>query len=297
LRESRVLVSGAAGFIGSHLVRTLVAEGRDVHVLVRQGSSLTRLQDVLGQVEVHLSDFSDRSIPDLVREISPAVAFHLAWFTKPGRYLYAQPENLECLSGSLNLMIGLLNAGCERLVLAGTCLEGIEQEKTNIYVAAKRALHSVAGALDTHTMSTVCAHIFYLFGPHEDQHRVIPQVIGSLLKGSPIGVTKGEQVRDYLHVADVAKALSVLGDSNVGGSVDICSGRPVTLRYVLNRIGEETGKAGLIRFGEREYAADEVFEAVGDRAALDEIGWKPSRTLEEGLAQTIDWWKPHLDMG
>lgn len=291
MKGSRVLVTGAGGFVGSHLVKQLVQEGSDVHALVRPSSSLERLRDLSDRISVHQCDLSHQDLVRVAKTISPEVAFHLAWFAEPGRYLHAVAENLESLSGSLKLMEALLDSGCGRLVLAGTCLEGIESRQASVYVTAKRALHSVAETLDDAAMSTVCAHIFYLFGPYEDPRRVIPQVIRSLLAGRAISVTEGEQRRDYLYAGDVAAGLLALCNSQLTGSIDICSGQGVTLRHVLELIGEETGRPDLIGFGHREYASDEIFHAVGDRAALDQLGWQPSRSLEEGLAQTVEWWR------
>lgn len=270
----------------------LVREGHEVHALVRPGSSLTRIEDPEGP-ELHHWELSDGGITDLVRTTSPDLAFHLAWFAEPGRYLSDVPQNLGSLRASVELVGALIDAGCRRLVLAGTCLEGLDLKRASIYASAKRALHVLAEGIEASTMTTVCAHIFYLFGPHEDPRRVIPQVITSLLANAPIKVTRGEQIRDYLHVEDVASALCALSGSHVTGTADICSGGPVTLRSMFESIAEKIGRPELLRIGEVEYGDNEIFEAVGDPGHLEGIGWRPTRSLDEGIAQTIEWWRTH----
>lgn len=290
----RALVTGAAGFIGSHVVRALVERGADVHVLVRPTSSLDRLQAVRDRFRLEMSDLSDPGgVSAVVRRVSPDLTFHLAWYAEPGSYINAVPENLRSLEASSALLRSMIEAGSPRVVLAGTCLEFLHPSPRTIYAAAKRALHVLAEQLNGNGISAICAHIFHLYGPLEDERRVIPQVIRALLQGKQISVTAGEQERDYLHVCDVAAAICTVADSSLSGTIDICSGRPVTLREVFDAIGREVGRPDLIRLGGRPYDENETFSAVGDAQRLRRIGWSPAYALDDGIKDTVAWWSEH----
>ncbi len=284
----RVLVTGATGFIGSHVVRQLAARGDEVYALTRTSSSRARRLPGDGTIEWHSVDATDRNAVDgTVRAIGPQAAIHLAWYAEPGRYLHAAPENLQSLAATAVLLESLVNARCPRLVLAGTCLEA--QAPLTIYAAAKAAAHAAAAGLAQAGVSATCAHVFYLYGRGEDPRRVVPSVVRSLLRGEPIEVGEGTETRDYLNVTDVAAAFCRLVDADPGTHVDICTGRTVRLRDIFEILGEETGRPDLIRYGARR-SDQRHFPPTGDPSPLSATGWRPAVGLTAGLRDAIDYW-------
>src|SRR5207247_6625531 len=119
----RALVTGAAGFIGSHVARHLVREGHDVLVLVLPTTNLWRLSDILCSMKVSTADLNEvASYESVLSAWQPEVCFHLAWYTEPGVYLHST-ENISSLNASVSLLQRLIKIGCRKFVVAGTCAE------------------------------------------------------------------------------------------------------------------------------------------------------------------------------
>lgn len=116
-------------------------------------------------------------------------------------------------------------------------------------------------------------------------------MIKALLNGQPFPATSGEQVRDYLHVADVASGLLTLANRNATGTYNIASGLLVTVRQLAETIGELVGRPDFIHFGAVPYRDWEPPFICGDSGRLRALGWSPGHSLREGLAQTIQWWR------
>jgi len=300
----RVLVTGASGFIGSHVARTLLAAGCEVAVWARHGNALWRLRDVVPQPALLQGELSDvATLRPALSNWKPDACIHLAWYAEPAKYL-TSPENIPALTASLTLLDELIKAGCRQVVMAGTCAEYDTDARllredgptrpTTLYAAAKLSLSLLGQQIASAAgVRFAWARLFYLYGPYEDERRAVPALIRALLREEAFPATKGEQVRDYLHVEDVASALCALAARGVSGIVNIASGVPVTMRQVMETVGEITGCTDLIRFGELPYRDWEPSYICGDNRRLcRETGWKPQYpTLKSGLSQTVEWWK------
>lgn len=289
----KILVTGAGGFIGSHVVRRLADNGHLPVAHVRSTSPNLRLETLAPDVSLFAADLNDHDARlEMLDQVNPQVVIDLAWYAEPGKYLSDEEKNQASLQASLGLM-----QECEarqiRMVLAGTCLEAIAPENT-AYARAKAERHRWADEAAARGMSLLCAHLYYLYGPGEDPRRLIPSLIRAGLKQQRISVTAGGQKLDYLHVTDVADALSRLAISNVTGSIDVGSGRPERLREIFDTVEAVTSAPGWIEIGARAYAPDEVFHAVADPRSLMGIGWRQSISLKSGIAQTLQWWREKL---
>jgi nucleoside-diphosphate-sugar epimerase len=285
----RVLVTGAGGFIGSHVMHELANRGVESYGLVRSTTSLDRLRGLEPHASVRICDLEDAgAVRRTLAEIQADTCIHCAWFVEPGKYLADVVGNLVSLDQSVRLVRHLVDQGCGRLVLSGTCLENAGASVTP-YGSAKRALHVLGEGL-RENLAVVCAHIFYLFGPWERTERLVPTMIRSALANSRVAVTAGAQVLHYLHVADIASALCEIAASSVTGGIDVCAGRPIRMRELFDVVGRATGRPELIRVGERPYGPAEVFSAVGDPTPLGSLGWKPTFSLETGIEDAVSWW-------
>lgn len=292
----RVLLTGASGFIGSHVARALIWRGDEVLAVVRSAARLDRLRDIEDQLKLIRLDLSQEHAGVVLANLTPDVTVHLAWYAEPGSYLHAVEENLRSLRSSIGLLEHLVNVGCPRIVCAGTCVEPLagkdpaRPKPRSVYSATKSALHEVIARLAEVGFGAACAHIYYPYGPFEDQRRFIPTLLRRLAENEIVPVTRGEQLRHYMHVEDVASAIIAIATHEVSGSIDVCAGDPVRLFDVIDVIGRLTGKRDLIGIGEVPYSKTEFMSAIGDPARLEEIGWTPEYELEDGLAATIEWW-------
>jgi nucleoside-diphosphate-sugar epimerase len=141
-------------------------------------------------------------------------------------------------------------------------------------------------------LSAAWGRIFFVYGPFEQQQRLVPSVIKSLLKGEAARCSTGTQIRDFLHVADVAEAFVALLESDVTGPVNVASGRPAALQDVIGVIAARFDRPDLIHWGAIPAAPDEPPLLVADtRRLTHEVGWSPRYNLESGLRQTIEWWQ------
>ncbi len=297
----RVLVTGAAGFIGSHVARLLVSQGHDVTLILRDGSNLWRLDDVRSRLQIVYGDLANLSpLVDRLREARPEICIHLAWKGWSGK---AEADaNLTSLGMSVELLRLMPSLGCPRFVGIGTCFEyepsaRVLREDTpltphDLYGTCKKSLFEVAGHFSALTgVSVVTARVFYSYGPYEDSRRLVPSITHALLSGEVANVTPGEQVRDYLHVADVAGAIWAVAQSELTGAVNIASGVPVTIADVARQLARVVGRPDLLRLGALKYRDGEPMHILGDAARLSSIGWRPRFDLNHGLADTVSWWQ------
>jgi len=296
----RVFLTGASGFIGSHVARLLLNVGCDVLALTLPDDPLWRLQDVAARLTLVRGDLSNSAAyRSTLAEWQPEACIHLAWYAEPGKYLHS-PENLVSLNASLMLLQALIEIGCHQVVMVGTCAEydtdmGYLREDSptrpaTIYAATKLALNLIGQQMAaTAGVSFAWARFFYLYGPYEDERRVVPALIHSLLKAEPFAATLGEQVRDYLHVEDVAAALWSLTEKRASGVFNISSGVPVTMRQLMEIIGDILGRTDLIQFGALPYRDWEPMFICGTNQRLRTLGWLPRYTLREGLEQMVRW--------
>jgi nucleoside-diphosphate-sugar epimerase len=299
----RVLLTGVTGFIGSHVARLLVREGCDVIGLVRPGTDRRRIAEIARRIRLLEGDlFAPQELQAPLHDVAPDLCLHLAWYAVPGRYLQA-PENVECVAGSMVLLRALAAAGCRRVVMVGTCFEydtdaGYLAESSptrprSLYAACKLALCLMARQFAGSTgQSLAWARLFYQYGPGEDDRRLVPLVIRHLLEGLPCPLTHGEQIRDFLHVEDVAGALWAIARSDLEGPVNIGSARPVAVADVAREIGMRLQCPELIRLGAIPApAGDPPFVCANTDRLRSATTWRPRYSLSDGLCQTIEWWK------
>jgi nucleoside-diphosphate-sugar epimerase len=294
----RVLITGGSGFIGAHIAKNLIARDHHVALLATSDDPLSRLRGLEHCFETIKARLEDEDIlKKLIEGFKPEACIHMAWYVKPGNYLDSE-ENIKSLKSSLILFQMLINAGCSHIVAAGTCFEydtqfGYLHENTptkpvNIYGAAKLSCCLVGEHLAANAkIAFAWGRIFYPYGPLEDKRRLVPSAIQTLLHGQVFQASRGNQIRDYIHVTDVASAFTMLMERKAEGVFNISSGVPVSIRQLLEILGRLLNRGELIQFGALPDRAWDPPFICGDNSCLRNLGWAPSFPLEQGLGDTV----------
>ncbi|MBA2372063.1 MAG: NAD(P)-dependent oxidoreductase [Chloroflexi bacterium] len=283
-QPSRILVTGAGGFIGSHVVTAL--ERRGAEAIPFEG------------------DYHDEdAVEAATRSHSPVALVHSAWRLAPGSSYLDDPAHIEELRASLRLFTLSHRAGCVRLVGIGTCLEydasaGPTPEDAplrprNLYGAAKAALFMSAQAWAQSTdVSFGWARLYYPFGPGEASQRLIPTVINALIRGERVATTAGLQRRSFLYVEDAADAIAAITLSDATGAFNVGSAEASSVRDIVERLAQLMGRPELVdigTLGPRPGDPDVLWPDT--RRLNDVLDWQPRKSLDQGLADTVAWWR------
>lgn len=300
----RVLLTGASGFIGRQCLEQLMNRGVEIHAVSR------RTQKSTADVTWHELDLlKDGAVRGLISSLRPTHLLNLAWNAEPGLYWTTQ-ENLRWVRVGLEMIEAFSENNGERIVMAGTCAEydwnygWCSESKTplspvSLYGKCKYALFSILESYSKQVeLSSAWGRVFFMYGPQEHSSRLVSSVTKSLLLGQPARCTAGTQIRDFMHVSDVASAFIALLDSSVQGAVNIASGEGLMVRDLVRKIAIETGNSDLLRLGEIPIAVSDPPLLLADiRRLRDEVGWSNSIKLDQGLADVISWWRTHLKKG
>ncbi|HEU0316327.1 MAG TPA: NAD-dependent epimerase/dehydratase family protein, partial [Solirubrobacteraceae bacterium] len=162
-----------------------------------------------------------------------------------------------------------------------------------LYGAAKHGLRVVAERFAAERgLSFAWGRLFFLYGPGEAPGRFVPGITRQLLAGEPAPMTAGTQVRDFLHVADAGAAFAALAGGESQGPVNVASGVGVSLRDVAALVARSAGGAEHLRVGAIPTRPGDPRSLVADVTRLHEdVGWRPRLSLEEGIAQSVAWWR------
>jgi UDP-glucose 4-epimerase len=295
----RLLVTGASGFIGARLCRRAAEEGAIVHAVSR------RPQVDAGEVRWERGDITDDAVArDLVRRVRPDVVIHLASEVSGGRDLDLLLPMLKAnLVAAVNVMLACAEAGCSRVVLAGSMEEPDLGDPDAVaqspYAVAKwgalayaRHLHAV------HDLPVAHLRVFMVYGPGQlDLRKLVPYVTVSLLRGEAPKLTSGARAVDWIYVDDVVDAFlrAAVAPGVEGRSLDIGSGELVTAHTLVVRLRELIGGDVEPAFGAIADRPLERVRAADPAAAADAMGWQPQTSLEEGLARTVAFYRSNLE--
>jgi nucleoside-diphosphate-sugar epimerase len=302
--RERVLITGGNGFIGSQLARQLIADGYDVHLVLRRGSDLGRLADVAGGYTPHWADLRDApAVGRAVAACRPEVIYHLAMY---GAYP-AQRDRGTVLAtnvlGTANLLDALAGHDFRVLVHTGTAVEyGVKGgpireddrlEPCTDYGVAKAAatLLCRSEALRGRPVTTV--RLFSTYGPGEPPGRLVPTVMACCLRGEPPRITGASRLRDFIYIDDVIDLLKLVADSPAafGQILHAGTGRACPVRDMVAAIlAAWDGAPVRAEFDEAEPRPGDPAVLLADmRCTARLTGWQARYGPREGVARTWAW--------
>lgn len=299
LAGKRIFVTGATGFIGSHLLSRLCELGARVYAVSRGQQPDTRC--AIQWYEGNLADLP--TARTLLKAIRPHFVYHLASHVVGARGTEAIVPTFQCnLMTTVNLLTAAQAVGCERFILPGSLEEpssnDTEAVPSSPYAVTKWASSAYARMFHAlYQFPVVILRVFMVYGPAQrDLQKLIPYVIGSLLKGQVPQLTSGQRPIDWIYVDDVVEALvaSALAHNVVGKTIDIGSGEVKTVQTVVETLARCMGFDGPPSFGARPDRQFEQVRVADRRAAEELLGWTPQVSLDEGLQRTILWYERHL---
>jgi len=287
-----VLITGATGFIGGHLVRQLRDWGAQVHA----GTS-PNTESRLGSYPLAFDVRNPEAVKAAVEKADPDVVFHLAatGVTNPDvDPMLALTVNA---GGTVNLLEALREGDVERIVLVGTSHEYGAQEAIegldpfSPYAASKVAAWAYGRTYwRAYGLPVVTVRPFQVYGPGQPQAALIPAAVSAALCGQDFPMTPGEQELDFVHVGDVVQGMAAAAEAPgvEGKSLDLGTGVGRTLLNIVDRIWQLIGAEGKVRVGALPYRSGGPMRLVANAERTAQlIGWRATTSLEEGLSATI----------
>jgi nucleoside-diphosphate-sugar epimerase len=296
-----VFVTGATGFLGSHLTDHLVSRGAAVSVLVRgQADHIRAAAHFLNIVR------GDLSHPLLINDAS--TVFHLAAISHVGQALENPRQTFETnTAGTVTVLEAIRrSSSVERLVFVSSAHvygapryvpidEGHPVHAQEPYAASKLAAETFVSAYSSaYGISNAIARLFNTYGPAQHPDFVVPSIIKQALTQNSLKLGNLTPTRDFTYVGDVVEGLLRLAEAGEG-IYNVASGVEVSIEMLVRRIGDILGKRLSItsQREQRRSAAVEIERMWADISRIKALGWEPRVTLTDGLKKTIAWYRDH----
>ena len=299
----RVLVTGGAGFVGSHIVERLVAEGDEV--LVVDNLSTGREANLRPEARLEVLDIADPAIVGLAASFRPNVVSHCAaQASVPGSMARPIADGSTNIIGGINVCQAAIRSGCDQFVYINTggalygepeylpCDEDHPTRPTSAYGLSKLTMESYLRILLPATVPLKVLRLANVYGPRQDPNGEagVVAIFGlRMLRREPLSIYgDGEQTRDFVYVGDVAEAHELAHRADEPATVNIGSGVATSVKELFRTMAGETGyDLGPAYEPERE--GDVKHVVLDSTRAKEQLGWGPRTSLRDGIRETLAW--------
>jgi UDP-glucose 4-epimerase len=304
--SATILVTGGAGFIGSHVVDHLIAQ--DYRVIVVDNLSSGSKDNVHPKAEFHLGDIRDRGIEGFIGQIQPKAIFHLAAQVSVRQSVYDPQEDASInIIGSINLFQAAVKAGVAKVIFSSTggavygeqdyfpADEAHPLRPVSPYGAAKLAVEKYLHFYKLeYGLDYAALRYANVYGPRQDPHGEagVVAIFAQKLLGQqqPIINGEGTQTRDFVYVADVARANILALENSFCGALNIGTGRETDINTLFHLLKKLTGSP-LEEFHGPAKPGEQYRSVIDFTQARRVLHWEPSTSLEQGLKHTVDYFR------
>jgi UDP-glucose 4-epimerase len=314
MSRERALVTGGSGFIGSHLVHRLLADGADVAVTVRYGNIVKneRLRAVWDKITVVESDLRNRGALEAAKDFGPTVVYHLAAYNHVGESFRQVEECFDVNAKGTANLVDVLDGAAKFIYMSTSEVYGHQSGVPFVETMAPEpispyAITKYAGELYCRMKQRVggkskivVLRPFNAYGPYQSSKAVIPELILNCLRGEPIRTTLGEQTREFNFVENLVDGLVAAArhEGDIHEVLNLASAEEVKIRDLVTTIAELTSTKSKIEIGALPYRPTEIWRMYADATrAKAVLGWTPKVNLKEGLKRTVAWYKERLEKG
>jgi nucleoside-diphosphate-sugar epimerase len=306
-----VLVTGGAGFIGSHIAARFAAAGARVRIIDDLSTGhLENINEIGGDIDFIQASLNDDNATRLALE-DVELVFHEAAIPSVPRSVENPRETHDaCVNATFSLLLAARDCGVRRLVYAASSsaygdqpslpkVEDMRPEPLSPYAVAKLVGEYYCQVFNrAYSLETVCLRYFNIFGPRQDPSSqysgVISRFISALMKGQqPVIYGDGEQSRDFTYIANAVDANVRASETNegIGEVMNVANGERTTLNQLLDQLKKITGKSE-VEPQYRDPRTGDVRHSLADISkARQYLGYEPQVGLDKGLRLTLDWWK------
>lgn len=286
----KVLLTGATGLVGKESIRPLQDMGYEIYALTIDDNNPNN-----GVNWIKCNLFDENSVKDVFEKIKPTHLLNFAWATT-GNYLTSD-INLEFVKAGLNMLKYFKANGGKRTVYVGTCFEYKfkdeplkETDPVNpqtLYAKSKNALHELAEEFcSINDISFGYGRIFYVFGHGENEKRLTAHLIKTLSENKEVIINNGSLIKDYMYTKDIAGAFAAFLNSGVKGTVNICTGRGISLKEYSTYIAKKLGKEEFLNIKQEETNQPPII--TGDNSRLiNEVGYKIQYSFENAIDEIL----------
>ena len=298
----KILITGAAGFIGANLTRKLIKTGNEINILIKEASNLWRINDIVSNCNVHKIDLKKvDDVRNVVKKINPELVYHCA-----GHGIYpSQKDSAEIFSTNILGTFNLLNAlnennNLHRLVNLGSFFEYLTNP-TDPYTISKITQTKLAEHFfKEKKLPIITLRLFTPYGKFDSPGRLICDLMIALIRNKPLEIFSKYTKRDFIHIDDVITALEIASQQPdiTGEIIDIGTGNEISVEEIVSMSNQLSDNELVINWNDtKQREVDILPENIFlGRQQTQKLNWNPSTSLEDGLQRTIEWYKQNISL-
>ncbi|MBT3297528.1 NAD-dependent epimerase/dehydratase family protein [archaeon] len=289
----KIFITGGTGFVGKPVIERLNESGDEILILSRKKNLFNN--DKIKVINGDLSSIDNWK--DTLKEFNPELTIHMAWEGIPD---YSSEMSIKNLNNGLNLYKVLADIGCKKIITTGSCWEygekqGIMLEDrppklNNSFISAKNSLYNLGKEIAKENQQEfVWARLFYVYGPGQNEHSLLPQIVHKISKGEDIQIKTPYAKNDFIYVNDVAEAIYSLTRNCISGIYNVGSGKSTEIKEIVNIVYNHF-KFNMIYSPEKQ--DNKFLQETNFWADITKInnltGWTPKISINEGVKKMCE---------